>query len=253
MAAPSITSISPDVASTQGDTTITITGTGFLSGLNVFFGKIDFKFATDIVVVDANTVTVTVPVLPITNEPYDVVIQNPDLQAGTLASALSILQSGGILEDMIGYSSICSSDSPIYDIEKNVHNSCNKERVFGLGTNMEILFYSGRNVDSGQILNVQRKQLGTTSTRHASGDLVFKGIASIQLAPFAYETTDSTDYIGSIDCVLRSNGRIDMHLRKPNTTEFLDDAQILYATYQATLVRSIDPMPPLKIGTEDCE
>lgn len=248
---PTITSINPVFASTTGETSITITGTGFEAGTNVFFGKMDFSFGTDIDVESATSLTVTVPAMPIASYLYDVVVQNDDLQAATLQDALTILPNDSAsLINVAGLTSLYSDDSPIYDVSVSSGGSLRKKRIFGLGTNVEVLHYSGRDEGGGLIFNVQRKQLGTTSTRHAIGDLVFKGIASVHAAPFMYKTTG--DGIANIDCLIRSNGRIDMHLKKADGTNFVDDSSTLYASYQATVVKSVPPMPRLKIGEEEC-
>jgi hypothetical protein len=91
--APQIASISPTTASTTG-TVVTITGSGFKSGLAVQF------IGTDLVVynspiatfVNGTTATATTPNLPVAYEPYDIKLINSDNQFGILEN---ILDSGG--------------------------------------------------------------------------------------------------------------------------------------------------------------
>ena len=57
-ALPVVTSISPAIGSTLGGTSVTITGSGFTGATAVDFGTIP---ATDVIVVDDNTITATTP------------------------------------------------------------------------------------------------------------------------------------------------------------------------------------------------
>lgn len=90
------------------------------------------------------------------------------------------------------------------------------QRVFSLGTNVEILSYASADVGLGKIFNVKRRQFGTTSTRHAASDLVFVGRLSLIVSPSLYLT--STEQVGQAACLLRSNGRIDLGVSKITTT-----------------------------------
>jgi hypothetical protein len=80
-AAPTVTAISPSSGTTSGGTSITITGTGFLSGASVTLGG---TAATSVNVGSSTSITATAPahVLGAVN----VVIINTDGQSGTLAS-----------------------------------------------------------------------------------------------------------------------------------------------------------------------
>lgn len=249
-APPVVTSINPEIVTATGGTTITITGTSFLTGAKVLFGGVTFAEGTNVIVVDSTTITVTVPQLLAQDDPYDIVVQNPDGQGGVGNSLLTVVPDGTTVVYTVRYTSLYSDDTPIYDIQRTGGKSNRKKRIFGLGTNVEVLFYSGLDVAGKKILNVYRKQNGTTSTRHGAGDLVFKGIAAIQVSPYMYKT-DRGD-IAHVDCLLRSNGRIDMHVRKIDGISMTDDSELLYASYKAVLIKMISQIPRPKIGTDEC-
>jgi hypothetical protein len=77
---PTITKVTPSSGSTDGGGTVTITGTVFLSGATVKFGS---TAATNVVVVNATTVTATVPAHAA--GAVDVVVTNADQGKATLA------------------------------------------------------------------------------------------------------------------------------------------------------------------------
>lgn len=84
--APTIASISPNRGSVTLPTAITVTGTGFATGVTVTVGGVA---ATGVVVVNATTVTATVPAgLPL--GVTDVVVTNPDTQSATAAGAYTV-------------------------------------------------------------------------------------------------------------------------------------------------------------------
>lgn len=80
LSAPTITNVSPASGSTDGGGTVTITGTVFLSGATVKFGN---TAATNVVVVNATTITATVPAHAA--GAVAVVVTNTDLGNATLA------------------------------------------------------------------------------------------------------------------------------------------------------------------------
>jgi len=249
-APPVITSISPDAVTSSGNVTMTITGTGFLPGAQVLFGSFVFVSGTNVIVVDSTTITVTVPALLFQEDPYNVVVKNLDGQADVFETSLFIIPPGSTVSHQVRYTSLYTTQSPIYDIVSTGGASNRKKRIFGLGTNVEVLFYSGIDVDENKLLNVYRKQNASTSTRHGVGDLVFKGIASIQVSPYMYKSDGGK--IAHVDCLLRSNGRVDMHLRRIDGIALTEDSELLYAAYQAVLIKSLDLIPRLKIGTDEC-
>jgi Concanavalin A-like lectin/glucanases superfamily/IPT/TIG domain len=72
-APPQVASIDPATAPTEGGTSITITGTGFLDGAAVFFGALA---ATNVVVVSPTTITCVSPPGPL--GPASVTVLNPE-------------------------------------------------------------------------------------------------------------------------------------------------------------------------------
>jgi len=87
--APSITSITPNSASTAGGTVVNIVGTGFQTGATVTIGGVA---ATDVNVVSATSITAKTPVGPASEEagiPLDVIVTNPDGSSATLTRGFS--------------------------------------------------------------------------------------------------------------------------------------------------------------------
>ncbi|MHB8648363.1 MAG: IPT/TIG domain-containing protein [Thermomicrobiales bacterium] len=78
---PSPTGVTPTFGTSTGGTNVTITGSGFQTGAAVTFGGVA---ATNVSVLDANTITATTPAHP--SGTVDIVVTNPDMTAGTLAS-----------------------------------------------------------------------------------------------------------------------------------------------------------------------
>ena len=83
-AAPTVSSITPNSGPTAGGTSVTISGTGFLSGATVALGG---AAATNVVVVNNTTITATTG--PRTAGVVDVVVTNQDNQFGTLLAGFS--------------------------------------------------------------------------------------------------------------------------------------------------------------------
>jgi hypothetical protein len=84
-AAPAITSLSVSAGALAGNTAMTITGTGFITGAVVTFGGVGFDCTTPIVAVNGLSITCTTPshVAGIVS----VVVTNTDSQTGTLLSS----------------------------------------------------------------------------------------------------------------------------------------------------------------------
>ena len=82
MAAPTVSSISPTSGPTTGGTSVTITGTNFVSGATVAFGG---TAATGVTVVSSTTITATTP--PMAAGTVPVKVTNPDGSSATLSSA----------------------------------------------------------------------------------------------------------------------------------------------------------------------
>ncbi len=84
--APSITKISPQVATPAGGTVITITGTGFVTGATVAFA---LNSATNVVFVSKTSLRATTPASTnLIEGPASVSVTNPDGQSATLANGL---------------------------------------------------------------------------------------------------------------------------------------------------------------------
>lgn len=78
--APTVSSITPNSGSTAGGTSVTISGTGFISGATVTIGTA----ATNVNVVNSTTITALTPAHAA--GPVNVVVQNPDSQSGSLTN-----------------------------------------------------------------------------------------------------------------------------------------------------------------------
>jgi len=87
--APSLNDITPNSGSTNGGTSVTISGTGFVAGATVRLGLTD---ATNISVLNSTTITATTP--PHAAGPVNVVVQNPDSQSGTLVNGFTYASPG---------------------------------------------------------------------------------------------------------------------------------------------------------------
>jgi acid phosphatase len=82
--APTVSSISPNTGPTAGGTSVTITGTGFVSGATVSLGG---AAATNVAVSNSTTITATTGAH--SAGVVDVVVTNSDNQSGTLAQGYS--------------------------------------------------------------------------------------------------------------------------------------------------------------------
>jgi len=78
--APNPTSVTPNNGTQAGGTPVTITGTGFITGATVTFGG---TAATNVAVVSSTSITATTPAHTPGPPPVNVVVTNPDTQAGT--------------------------------------------------------------------------------------------------------------------------------------------------------------------------
>lgn len=85
--APVITSVDPDSGTDDGGTSVTITGTGFLSGATVTFGG---DSATGVTVVSSTTITCTTPAHAAGD--VDVVVTNTDSQSDTLTDGYTYVE-----------------------------------------------------------------------------------------------------------------------------------------------------------------
>ncbi|MHB8877881.1 MAG: beta strand repeat-containing protein [Myxococcaceae bacterium] len=86
MPSPTVTAISPAAGREGGGTNVTLTGTRFAAGAIVTIGGVA---ATNVVVVNATTITATTPAGAVSAA--DVVVTNLDLQSGTLTGGFTYL------------------------------------------------------------------------------------------------------------------------------------------------------------------
>jgi phospholipase C len=95
---PTVQSISPNSGPTDGGTTVTITGTNFVSGATVSFGT---NAGANVVVVSSTTITATSP----TNSAgaVNITVTNPDGQAGTLWALQQPLNNPGFESGTTGW------------------------------------------------------------------------------------------------------------------------------------------------------
>jgi hypothetical protein len=122
-------------------------------------------------------------------------------------------------------------------------------RVFGLGTNMEFIYYDGLDTVNNRILNPQRMQLGTSATAHpspnlVSPDLVFKGRASINIAPLMFKVNNGK-HIDCLECYLRSDGTVSIDVRNTDVSppDYATQTQYGYVHYSAILLRDLAQIP----------
>ena len=84
--APTIASISPAYGYEDLDTTITITGTGFTYGAEIYIGTTEIS---DVTVASSTSITTTVP-YGLTSNKYDVKVVNPDTQYTVLTEGFQV-------------------------------------------------------------------------------------------------------------------------------------------------------------------
>lgn len=161
-------------------------------------------------------------------------------------------QTGNRIVHLPGYTSLATTATPFfaqYNINARIGGVSQlglpDSRVFGLGTNMEIIAYYGLDTVNNRILNCQRMSLGSSATGHASGDMVFKGRCSINIGPLMYKMNHSK-VMDAIECVLRSNGGIDLEVRSTDVKppDYQTQTQFAYVQYQAMLIRDLLGIPP---------
>ena len=88
--APTITSITPSSGPTAGGTTVTISGSNFVSGASVLFGGTS---ATNVNVVSSSSISANSP--PKSAGPVDIVVTNPDQLSGTLPGGFTYTAPAG--------------------------------------------------------------------------------------------------------------------------------------------------------------
>jgi hypothetical protein len=231
---PIITNVSPNAISSAGGQLVTVTGKNFEQGMNFIIGNlaVDYWIQPSVKVNSETEAVITTGSIPFVDSNYDLIAQNVDGQAGVW-DKLKVFPPGAGVGEICRYTSV-SSDLPA--------------RYFGLGTNVEVLAYSGVDTDNRKILNVYRKQLGTSSTPHEENAVVLKGIASVKVSPFLAKAAGN---LAHVDCLLRGDGRIMMKTMNADTEVFIENTDIARASYMATLVK---PLTEISLPTaEDCE
>ena len=96
--APTLTSITPQSGSTEGGTSVTLSGSNFLSGAAVTF---DTGSATSVNVVNDSTITAVTP--PHAAGETNVTVTNPDGQSATLTGVLTPLTNTGFESGSTGW------------------------------------------------------------------------------------------------------------------------------------------------------
>jgi hypothetical protein len=123
-----------------------------------------------------------------------------------------------------------------------------KIRRRNISNTAEIIRYSGLDKSNNRILNVKRRQLGTSSSPHYAADMVFKGRLSLQVSPslYVYSTLYNADSTGllykAIHMQLNQNGTVQGYLGLQTNNTLNNDGHTLYASYQGQLIRNVDPM-----------
>jgi hypothetical protein len=116
--APTVSAVSPNSGTTLGGTSVTLTGTGFVTGATVRFGG---TLATNVNVTSGTTITATTPAHAA--GAVNVVVTNPDNQSATLTNGFtytsaSTLPSFGhvflLVEENHSYSSVIGSSAMPY-------------------------------------------------------------------------------------------------------------------------------------------
>ncbi|MHB1561996.1 MAG: DUF4214 domain-containing protein, partial [Isosphaeraceae bacterium] len=107
-AGPMISGVSPNQGYSTGGTAITITGTGFVSGATVTVGG---AAATNIVVVNATSITATTPAGTV--GAADIVVTNPDTTTTTDTGGFTYLQTQAVLAVTASGPSTATAGDPI--------------------------------------------------------------------------------------------------------------------------------------------
>jgi hypothetical protein len=252
---PMVTSITPNVvASNTTGITFSVHGSGFIgfpgdplfSNFAIILSNSDQGMITvsspTAVATSGTSVTFTISSIPPSPVPYDVSVRNEDGQIGTLKGGLIVVGAGISTAGAARLTSLDSAETPIFTSSASNQTTVPRPRAFALGTNVEFLFYSGRDIPNNKLLNVYRKQQGSTSTRHGAGDLVFPGMLSVQASPTEYLTNGGP--IGAVYCLVRSNGSVTMRVMTNGAITQIDDTSLARASYQVVLV-SESPTAPV--------
>ena len=181
--APTVTSITPSSGTANGSSSVTITGTGFVTGATVTMGG---TAATNVIVVSATSITATTPAHAA--GAVDVVVTNTDAQAGTLVN---------------GYTYTSSNPAPtVTSIAPNTGSSAGGISVTITGTG----FLTGATVSLGgtaatNVTVVGPTSITATTPAHAAGAVnvtVTNTDAQAGTLPSGYTYTNPAPTVGSI-------------------------------------------------------
>jgi len=116
--APTLTSITPQSGSTAGGTSVSLSGTNFLSGATVNF---DGTAATSVTVVNASTITAVTP--PHTAGEANVKVTNTDGQSATLVGNITPLSNSGFESGAVDWQLLGSGGTAtVVDNPANAHS-----------------------------------------------------------------------------------------------------------------------------------
>jgi hypothetical protein len=116
--APTLTSIAPQSGSTAGGTSVSLSGTNFLSGATVNF---DGTAATSVTVVNASTITAVTP--PHTAGEANVKVTNTDGQSATLVGNITPLSNSGFESGAVDWQLLGSGGTAtVVDNPANAHS-----------------------------------------------------------------------------------------------------------------------------------
>jgi len=119
--APAVTAISPASGTSNGGTSVTISGANFLSGATVMFGSLP---ATNVNVVNGTTITATTPADP-SGGAVNVVVTNPDSQAGTLWAVQQPLSNPGFESGSSGWTQTGYGTASVVNNSSAAHSGSN--------------------------------------------------------------------------------------------------------------------------------
>ena len=106
--APTVSTVSPSTGSTAGGTSVTITGTGFVSGATVKFGG---TAATSVVVVSDTQITLKTPAH--TAAQVDVVVTNTDALFGTKSNGYTFLVPSPVISSISPTSGVSAGGTEV--------------------------------------------------------------------------------------------------------------------------------------------
>ena len=148
VAPPTVTSVSPNTGTTSGGTSVTITGTNFVTGATVTFGS---NAATNVIVASSTQITTTTPAG--SAGPVTVTVTNPGLPGGSLTNGFTY-----VVIPTVG------------SVTPNTGTTAGGTAVTITGTN----FAAGATVTFGgapttNVVVVSGTQITATTTAHAAG------------------------------------------------------------------------------------